>query len=98
MKKFIFLTSLALVLVAATQLGPYTQIDKLVGAPGTCAIVNEGSLVRMRGDAGTGPTKLCVCVSDGATVPTYQWCSFTFSIDAGTMGMVCAAGTTTVCP
>ncbi len=97
MKRALFFILVAVLTLAATQLGSYTQVDKLA-APGTCAIINEGAMVRMQGDAGTGPTKLCVCVSDGATAPTYQWCSFTFSTDAGTMGMVCAGGSTTVCP
>lgn len=57
--------------------------------------MTEGGIVRMLGGANETDTKLCICKSDGAASPAYQWCSITIT---GASTVVCAGGSATVCP
>jgi hypothetical protein len=54
-------------------------------------------MMAAQGNTGEGPVKICWCHSDGAAVPTYQWCSLTGSL-GGLATATCVGGTTTVCP
>lgn len=82
-----------LLLLGATQLGSVLVLDKPT-LP-TCSATYSGGLVQQLGGASEGNTKLCVCKSDGAASPAYQWCSLTVSEAAV---VVCIGGSATVCP
>jgi hypothetical protein len=93
---FVAAASLALAGAAfsATNLGELFQFSK-ISPIGTCNKVTEGGTARQLGGVGEGPTKLCICQSDGAAVPVYQWCSITLT---GASNVVCAGGSPVVCP
>jgi len=84
----------ALAAQADTSLGNMRQILKQTTAA-TCGSAFEGVMVRQFGGSAEGNTKLCFCKSDGAASPVYQWCSITLT---GASTVVCAGGSTTVCP
>lgn len=95
------LLALAAVLLALgfSQMGGSLVLSKV--AMPTCGTdVPAGSLLQAGGGPAEGPTRLCVCVSDGKATDAgaslaYQWCSIT-----GTHGqpVSCTGGSTTVCP
>jgi hypothetical protein len=81
----------------AVNLGDALQITKYP-ILGTCnaLLADRGpALVSQFGGVSEGPTKICICQSDGAAVPLYQWCSITIT---GASTVVCAGGSATVCP
>lgn len=96
-------TSALLVVLALCLLGVATTPTVLGSAliPGkpaalpTCSADNVGAIVQRLGGAGEGRTKLCYCGSDGAGTPAYAWCSLAIT---GAAAVVCAGGSSTVCP
>jgi len=90
----VFAILFAAVALGQSLLGVLFQLGAPVSTP-TCAVSTVNTLYAANGGAGQGASKLCVCRSDGAATPAYQWCSLTFS---GAATVVCAGGSTTVCP
>lgn len=93
-KKIILLGLIAGLAMGAKFIGEIFQFTKTTALP-TCALDRLGSVTSMLGGSGEGATKLCICGSDGAASPAYAWCSITVT---GTSAVVCAGGSTTVCP
>jgi len=60
-----------------------------------CGSGNVNTITAQLGGASEGYTKLCICRSDGAATPSYQWCSLSIT---DTAAVVCTGGSTTVCP
>lgn len=79
---------------ASNSLGDLLQLSKVTPI-GTCDALREGSLARQFGGSGEGNSKICICKSDGAAVPVFQWCSITIT---GASTVVCAGGNATTCP
>ena len=88
------LFALAALTTAAVQVGASFILDKPTAVP-TCAAALEGAMIRQAGGTSGAVTKVCVCRSDGAGTPAYQWCSLAMSAVAT---VSCAGGSPTVCP
>ena len=94
MRRIIILAVVGMALLGTVLLGSVQQFDKL-SSPPTCSALYEGGWYRAAGGAGEGPTRFCICGSDGAATPAYAWCSFKV-LDGEKM--VCTGGSSTVCP